>query len=625
MNIFIPLGGLGQRFKNEGYSLPKPLIKILGKEMILYVIDNLNLSPDDILHIIYNPELDKYGFCDILNKRRLNINYIKLNKQTEGASETILIGLNTLNSTQLTKKCVLLDCDTFYTTDIVSKYRQQNANAVFAFLDKQNKPIFSYINFDMNNNITEIKEKQKISNFANTGCYCFLSGNLLKDYCQKVINNNVRQNGEYYTSCVIDLMLKDGHKFIANVIQENEFHCVGTPLQLKLYCMGGTAQSNLRICFDLDGTLVTEPIIERDYSTVLPIIKNIQYLQYLKNLGHYIIIHTARRMKTHNSNTGKLIKDIGLVTLNTLEKFEIPYDEIYFGKPWADYYIDDKAINVYQDLEKELGIYNNKIDERNFNQITMTSMEIVIKKGDMSKLRGEIYWYKNIPNSINHLFPAFIKESNDSYMLEKINGIALSYIYLKESMTPDILLNYLIQIDKIHDSASTDKIDIYANYIPKIKERYSTYDYSKFPNCQQVHESLCNYFEKYEKDNNGIISVIHGDPVFSNIIITKDMEYKFIDMRGKQGDVYTIFGDKLYDYGKIYQSLIGYDEILLNKIVNVDYKTKLIGIFEKYVTTKLGSKTLEHVKMICNSLLFTLIPLHDNEKCIEYYNLIKNI
>ena len=38
INILIPIGGIGERFKNEGYNSPKPLINVLGKLMIQYVI-----------------------------------------------------------------------------------------------------------------------------------------------------------------------------------------------------------------------------------------------------------------------------------------------------------------------------------------------------------------------------------------------------------------------------------------------------------------------------------------------------------------------------------------------------------------------------------------------------------
>ena len=55
MNIVVPLGGLGNRFQVEGYARPKPFVRVLGKEMILWVLDNLSLGPQDTLVIVFNP------------------------------------------------------------------------------------------------------------------------------------------------------------------------------------------------------------------------------------------------------------------------------------------------------------------------------------------------------------------------------------------------------------------------------------------------------------------------------------------------------------------------------------------------------------------------------------------
>ena len=93
-------------------------------------------------------------------------------------------------------------------------------------------------------------------------------------------------------------------------------------------------------------------------------------------------------------------------------------------------------------------------------------------------------------------------------------------------------------------------------------------------------------------------------------------------MRGKLGDNLTICGDWLYDWAKIYQSLIGYDEILLSKTIDVKYKENMIKIFKKYFINKHTEQDFENLKLITKSLLFTLIPLHNNEKCNDYYNLI---
>lgn len=115
----------------------------------------------------------------------------------------------------------------------------------------------------------------------------------------------------------------------------------------------------LRICFDIDKTLVTSPNVEGDYSTVKPIYKNIEFVRLVKSLRHTVILYTARKMGTYSGNSGRALAEIGKITFETLEKFNIPYDEIYFGKPSADFYIDDKAVYAFDNLERATGIKNN--------------------------------------------------------------------------------------------------------------------------------------------------------------------------------------------------------------------------------------------------------------------------
>jgi hypothetical protein len=84
----------------------------------------------------------------------------------------------------------------------------------------------------------------------------------------------------------------------------------------------------------------------------------------------------------------------------------------------------------------------------------------------------------------------------------------------------------------------------------------------------------------------------------------------------------TIYGDIFYDYSKIYQSLIGYDEMLLNEIVSNKYRTDLIKVFNKFIIMNFDKTKLQNIKMITNSLLFSLIPLHNDSKIYDYFNLI---
>ncbi|STR45478.1 capsular biosynthesis protein [Iodobacter fluviatilis] len=99
----------------------------------------------------------------------------------------------------------------------------------------------------------------------------------------------------------------------------------------------------MRICFDLDGVICEIKKKGQSYSDVMPIDGATEKIRELKEAGHYIIINTARHMKTCSGNTGLVIAKIGQITMDWLTRYDIPYDELHFGKPWAQVYIDDNA------------------------------------------------------------------------------------------------------------------------------------------------------------------------------------------------------------------------------------------------------------------------------------------
>jgi len=641
MNIIIPIGGIGQRFKDDGYLLSKPLIRFLGKPMIFWILDKIEATDQDHIYLVYHKELKKYNFKDIVIDHyqtvsgKANLHFIELFYQTEGAVETLLLALKSLEDKN--KKVVSLDCDTFYRRDVVNIYRNINDNCVFYFEDVQDKPIYSYIKMNEDTkSILDIKEKTKISTHANTGCYCFNNGKILLKFCQELLDQHkeLRVNKEYYVSSVIKLMLNANQPFVGYQLGQEDFVCLGTPHLLKIHSQLDALKQcsdKKRFCFDLDYTLVRASTMPVDYEKVEPIWKNINFLNFLKDQGHTIIIYTARRMRTHGGNVGKLIKDIGRITFDTLDKFGIQYDEIYFGKPYANYYIDDLSINSYHDLSKELGYYQLFIPERSSNHLKVTETSI-IKTNEKSNLEGEIFWYQNIPIEISDLFPKLIRsEGKHLYEVEKVEGITLSHFYLNENLTTSLFENFLQQIDRIHqvniinDNSDTNKESIYANYLDKLKQRYQVYDYTRFPNSEQVYQLLISYFTKYQNENHGHKGVIHGDPVFTNVIMTKMMKFKLIDMRGKLHLTPSIHGDILYDYAKIYQSLSGYDQILLDQNVNINYQRELLEYYENYLVQKFSKQILIDIKWIVANLLFTLIPIHDNKKCSQYYGLIEKL
>ena len=265
MNIIIPLGGKGERFAKDGYSKPKPLIDVLNKQMIFCVLDNLIFHIDDQIFIVYSADLDMHNFTSIVHSKYPQVICIPVNFQTSGAVETVLFGIKTIMQMSSHKKCVLLDCDTFYTDDILSVVRNSEDSMVFYTKKEDEKPIYSYIELNTETNcITRIQEKVKISSNANTGCYVFNDIQQLQRLCEYVLNNNITFNGEPYTSCVISELIKEsdvkGHQ-----IDDKYVFSLGTPSELTVF-----KENSPVFLFDLDGTLVkTDNIYVKVWKQIL--------------------------------------------------------------------------------------------------------------------------------------------------------------------------------------------------------------------------------------------------------------------------------------------------------------------------------------------------------------------
>ena len=99
----------------------------------------------------------------------------------------------------------------------------------------------------------------------------------------------------------------------------------------------------MRICIDIDGVIAQLKRDGQSYADVEPVVGAPEAIRALKEAGHYIILHTARHMKTCDGDVGKVIARQGKITLDWLHDHQIYeyIDEIYFAKPYADVYIDD--------------------------------------------------------------------------------------------------------------------------------------------------------------------------------------------------------------------------------------------------------------------------------------------
>ena len=232
--------------------------------------------------IIYNKELSQYNFKFLVENTYKNIIkniiFYELENQTKGPVETIYLGLEylkTIDTKLMSQKTICIDGDTFYTHDILKLYRNIKDNMVLSFITDYKDPVYSYLLIDNDNYIKDIKEKEKFDNdihIANSGCYGFLSGDILLNYSKKILKTYELE--EYYTSYIIKTMLKDKEKFKTTILDTSHIHVLGTPIQLRIFSNNNLhMMKKYRFCFDLDYTLLYS--LDSDYKVVNPIKKNI--------------------------------------------------------------------------------------------------------------------------------------------------------------------------------------------------------------------------------------------------------------------------------------------------------------------------------------------------------------
>jgi capsule biosynthesis phosphatase len=107
-----------------------------------------------------------------------------------------------------------------------------------------------------------------------------------------------------------------------------------------------------KLVIDLDGTLTIEPT--SDYRQARPNKDLIRVLNSYKARGYYIVIFTARNMRTFDGEIGKINVHTLPIIIDWLKENDVPYDEVIVGKPWCGkdgFYIDDRALRPNEFIE----------------------------------------------------------------------------------------------------------------------------------------------------------------------------------------------------------------------------------------------------------------------------------
>lgn len=210
VNIVIPMAGRGSRFRDAGYEMPKPLIDIYGHRMIDYVIENIRPEGEYRFYFLCLKEhLEKYGLERHLKGIEPACQVIPIGRVTEGAACTVLLAEEYIDNGA---PLMVANSDQYVDVDINEYLKKGEKDDGFMMTMYADDAKWSYINYDRNGYVTEIREKEVISNEATVGIYNFAHGRDYVKYAKKMIGMNLRVNNEFYVAPVYNLMIEDGKR-----------------------------------------------------------------------------------------------------------------------------------------------------------------------------------------------------------------------------------------------------------------------------------------------------------------------------------------------------------------------------------------------------------------------------
>jgi len=231
MNVLIPMAGAGSRFEKAGYTFPKPLIEVNGKPMIQVVVNNLNFDSKHIF-ITQKQHRIKYNLDSLLNLISPECSIIDVDGVTEGAACTALLAKELINNDN---PLIIANSDQFVdwnSSEFMYKMQEQDVDAgILTF--KSNHPKWSYAKIDEYGYVTEVAEKNPISDIATVGIYYWKRGRDYVRFAEMMIEKNIRSNNEFYVCPVFNQAIEHGLKIKTFNIEK--MFGLGTPEDLNFY------------------------------------------------------------------------------------------------------------------------------------------------------------------------------------------------------------------------------------------------------------------------------------------------------------------------------------------------------------------------------------------------------
>jgi glucose-1-phosphate thymidylyltransferase len=218
MNIIVPMAGMGKRMRPHTLTIPKPLIPVVGKPIVQRLVEDIaEVCGNDINEIAFiigdfgkEVEESLLKIADSLGAK----GKICYQEEALGTAHAIYCAKESLNG-----PVIVAFADTLFTADFKL---DQSKDGIIWVKQIENPEAFGVVKLDKEGTITDFVEKPEtfVSDLAIIGIYFFTKGEILEKEIKYLLDNNIKDKGEFQLTNALENMKSKGMKFGAGSVNE---------------------------------------------------------------------------------------------------------------------------------------------------------------------------------------------------------------------------------------------------------------------------------------------------------------------------------------------------------------------------------------------------------------------
>ncbi len=260
MNIVIPMAGWGTRLRPHSLTIPKPMLPIAGKPIVQRLVEDLiKTCPEKVENIVF---IIRQDFGKAIEEKLKSLTdilgvpcHIRYQDVPDGTAHAVLCASEFLKG-----KVIVAFADTLFRFD---KQLDTNKEGIIWVQKVADPSAFGVVKINAENTITDFIEKPKefVSDLAIIGIYYFKDGENLRSEMQYLVDNDIREKGEYQLTNALENMKGKGLKFVPGEVSEwldcgNKNATVDTNQRYLNFLNGESLVSSSAV---LENTVVIQP------------------------------------------------------------------------------------------------------------------------------------------------------------------------------------------------------------------------------------------------------------------------------------------------------------------------------------------------------------------------------